>query len=375
MGRHFPIPEGPADIRSLWHTAAPLVDGTRPPWLGPDDDDDFRLSGTVSLAGLDDAERAAAMHEFNELEIVRLVVDEDPTDHDRHHLYVRRPPIEPVWSIGIRRGASPWALAAPADAAAALTAADVTDVPASSVADPFLMHRDGCWQMFFEVVNWRTWKGEIGLATSSDGLRWRYERIVLTEPFHLSYPFVFEADGEIWMIPETSQAGAVRLYRAARFPADWEHAADLLTGLPFADSTLLQHDGRWWLFTETSGDRNDTLRLFRADALHGPWAEHPASPLVRGDAVHARPAGPVFSVDGRLVRLAQNCGPAYGTDVRGIEIMRLTPTVYEERLLDGPPLAGPGQAAWSAGGIHHLDPHRLEDGSWRAAVDGWRMEG
>lgn len=375
-GRHFSIPERPADLRSLWAAAAPLDEATRPRWLEAEDDDgDFRHAGCVSLAGLDAAARAAAMAEFNDLEYARLVVEEDPRRPDVHHVYVRTPPVEPVWSIGIRTGASPWSLAPTPDEEPVLTAAHVTDVAAASVADPFLLHRDGRWQMLFEVEDWLARKGAIGLATSDDGMRWRYEQIVLAEPFHLSYPFVFEADGDVWMTPETTQVEAVRLYRARRFPHDWEHVADLLAGEPFADPTPFRHDGRWWLFTETSGDRNDTLRLFGADRLTGPWREHPASPVVRGDAMHARPAGPVIAADGRLVRLAQNCLPAYGTDVRGVEITRLASTDYAERPLAGPSLLRPAGRGWNAHGMHHLAAARAPLGSWLAATDGWRLEG
>jgi len=374
-GRHFPIPEGPADLRTVWAAAQPLDDTTRPRWLDAEDDDgDFRHAGSVSLAGLDQAARAAAMAEFNELEYARLVVEEDPTHPDLHHLYVREPRPEPVWSIGVRTGPSPWSLTAPPGDEPALTAAAVTDVPATSVADPFLLHRDGRWHMFFEVDDWLARKAAIGLATSDDGLRWRYEQTVLAEPFHLSYPCVFEHGGDVWMVPESTQAEAVRLYRARRFPNEWDHVADLLTGGSFADATPFHHDGRWWLLVETSGEANDTLRLFVADDLLGPWREHPQSPVVNGDATHARPAGPVIAADGRLVRLAQNCVPAYGIDVRGVEIARLTASDYEERPLAVPPLVGPSDRGWNARGMHHLAAVQRGDGSWLAAVDGWRME-
>jgi len=228
--------------------------------------------------------------------------------------------------------------------------------------------------MFFEVVNWRTWKGEIGLATSNDGLAWRYEQIVLTEPFHLSYPYVFEADDGIYMIPETSQAEAVRLYRAARFPTEWEYVGDLLQGRSFADASVVRHQDRWWLFAETSGDRNDTLRLYHADALAGSWREHPKSPVIQSDAENARPAGRIVAADGRLFRFAQNCRPAYGTDVRVREIVRLTATEFVEQPLGTGPILGPARAGWNAEGMHHVDPLPLADGHWLAAVDGWRME-
>lgn len=373
-GRHFSIPEGPADLRALWAAARPLDDSTRPGWLDAEDDDgDFRHAGSVLLAGLDAAARAAAMAEFNDLEYARLVVEEDPTRPDLHHVYVRTPRPEPAWSIGMRSGSSPWSLAALPGDEPVLTAADVADVPATSVADPFLLHRDGCWWMFFEVDDWLARKGAIGLATSVDGLRWRYAQVVLAEPFHLSYPCVFEHAGDVWMVPETVQAGTVRLYRSRRFPDAWEHVADLLVGRPFADATPFRHDGRWWLFTETSGEAHDTLRLFVADDLLGPWREHPQSPVVAGDATHARPAGPVIAAGGRLVRLAQNSRPAYGTDVRGVEILTLTPGDYAERPLAAEPLAGPSGRGWNARGMHHMAAAPRADGSWLAAVDGWRL--
>lgn len=373
QGRHGLIPEARHDLRALWATARRLDEDTRPTWLATGDASGYRLVATASLAGLSAAERDAAEEEFAAMELGRLVVDEDAAHPDVRRIYMAAPLPEAVWSIGIVAGDPPWALDGRSVANPVLTAADVTDTAATSVADPFLLRVDGRWHMLFEIDNWNSWKGEIGCATSGDGLEWKYEGIVLAEPFHLSYPHVFAADGGIYMTPESSQAQAVRLYRARRFPNEWEHVADLVSGLPFADPTIVRHGGRWWLFTETSGGGDDTLRLFHADGLMGPWTEHPQSPIVRGDAAVARPAGRIVSVDGRLVRFAQNCRPAYGTDVRAFEILTLTADDYAERPLREAPLLGPG-AGWNAGGMHHVDPVAVGPGRWLAAVDGWRME-
>jgi hypothetical protein len=380
QGRYGPIPEGRQDLRRLWALASPLTSAIRPSWLDAVTAPDYRLVATVSLARLSTVAREEAEREFEAMEMARLVVDVDVTDADIRHIYVAALKPEPVWSIGILSGTAPWMLEQdPRDHGGrqrtnpVLTGVDVSDTVATSVADPFLFRSDECWHMFFEVDSWRSWKGEIGLATSADGLAWTYEGIVLAEPFHLSYPQVFAAEDGIFMIPESAQAEAVRLYRARRFPREWEHVCDLVHGLPFADPTVLRHDGRWWLFSETSGGRDDTLRLFHAGSLAGPWEEHPASPIVHGDAAIARPAGRIVQAAGKLVRFAQNCRPAYGTDVRAVEILTLSTTEYAERpLLPGPMLrAGAG---WNAGGMHHADPVPLGPDRWLAAVDGWRME-
>jgi hypothetical protein len=116
--------------------------------------------------------------------------------------------------------------------------------------------------------------------------------------------------------------------------------------------------------------KHDTLRLYYADELTGPWVEHPKSPLVKGDASNARPAGRALVCDGKVVRFAQNSVPYYGTDVRAFEVTELTTRTYRERAV-GRPVLGPGGSGWNACGMHHVDAHVLGDGSWIASVDGW----
>jgi hypothetical protein len=279
-----------------------------------------------------------------------------------------------VWSVGIHAGPSPLALR-PTSPGPVLTGASVTDLRARFVADPFLLRAGGSWFMFFEVMPARPapQRGAIGLATSPDGLRWSYQRIVLAEPHHLSYPCVLEWDSDLYMVPESSAAGAVRLYRADPFPHRWRPVAELLRGPGLVDASPFRHGGRWWMLAaDAAGYRQDTLRLFGAAALTGPWREHPRSPVVRGDARLARPAGRVVSLEGRLLRFAQDCRRAYGAAVSAVEITRLDERDYREVEVEGNPvLAGSGDG-WSRDGMHHLDPVRLDAGGWLACVDGWR---
>jgi len=274
-----------------------------------------------------------------------------------------------MWSISIYNGNSPFELK-PLEPSPALTKDDVTDVSADFIADPFMLQHEGTWYMFMEVMNAETKRGEIGLATSADGLLWTYHQIVLREPFHLSYPHVFAFGNDFFMVPETLGAGAVCLYKAVEFPARWSCAARLLEG-KFADPSLFYYHDRWWLFVCSTPYQHDTLRLYFAPELTGPWIEHLKSPIVSSDKCRARPAGRVVEFNQRLIRFAQDCVPQYGSSVRAFEIRELTPNSYIEVEIGGSPVFKASGNGWNAAGMHHIDAHEF-DGKWLACVDGTR---
>lgn len=276
----------------------------------------------------------------------------------------------PPWRIGVAVGVSPLDLHAHPDLVRPVFGDEELHAwGLHLVADPFALHRQGTWFLFFEAVRRDRRRGEIALATSTDLRSWRFHGPVLREPFHLSYPCVFEHDGDTWMIPESSADHCVRLYRARRFPDDWVLDRVLLRGAAFKDATFFEAGGRCWILVETSRRHtNDELRLYGAEAPRGPWEPHPANPVVHGDPASARPAGTPCLVDGRLHRLGQDCSRSYGRAVRGAEITTLTGDTYEEHPLREPLLAPTGVGG-AAGGRHHLAAVRTDDG-WVSFVDG-----
>ena len=273
-----------------------------------------------------------------------------------------------MWSIGIYTGDSPFQLA-PTTSNPVLTHTDVTDVSAGFVADPFMIRRDGRWHMFFEVMNRETRRGEIALAVSDDGFSWTYQRVVIREQFHLSYPYVFAWQGDCYMVPETLGAGAVCLYKADDFPTRWSRQQKLIDG-SHADPSILRFNDLWWLFVCATPFQHDVLRLYFARDLEGPWKEHPRSPIIRGDKCRARPAGRILHLDQRVIRFAQDCVPRYGTRVRAFEISELTRERYVE-VERRDPVLSPGSNEWNGSGMHHVDAHQLPDGKWIACVDGY----
>jgi hypothetical protein len=234
------------------------------------------------------------------------------------------------------------------------------------VADPFLLRCGDTWYLFFELLERKLWRGAIAFATSPDGRRWEYGRVVLREPFHLSYPQVLQSGDQVYMVPESARAGGVRLYRADPFPHHWALECTLIEGA-FYDPSLVEFDGRWWMFAM---DSSHSLRLFHSPQLRGQWVEHPASPVVKHCRRTARPGGRILKTDEGLVRFGQDGEEAYGAKLWAFRIHTLTVDAYGETELPGGPMFEGSGRGWNRTGMHHLDAQPLGDGTWIGAVDG-----
>lgn len=272
------------------------------------------------------------------------------------------------YSIGIYTGKSPFDLKPCREVVnPVLKASDVTDVIADFVADPFMVNENKKWYMFFEVLNQSSQHGDIGLALSEDGFNWRYEKIVLDEAFHLSYPYVFKWQGQYYMIPETRLAYAIRLYKADEFPYKWSYVKDLVAG-NYLDPSIFRNNGKWWMF---ASERNDVLHLFYADQLDGVWTRHPQSPLIIRDGNVSRPGGRVLISGGRIFRFTQDCDPGYGNQVRAFEITELSMNSYKEKPIAQNPILKASGCGWNAEQMHHIDAHQIDLDNWMACVDGY----
>jgi hypothetical protein len=148
---------------------------------------------------------------------------------------------------------------------------------------------------------------------------------------HLSYPYLFEAEGRLLCIPESNEAAEVGLYEIGRFPDRWVKVANLIEGLPIVDATLFRYQDRWWLAGSEATAKGTTceLHLWHAAEIAGPWQPHAANP-VKVDVRSARPAGTPFWQNGALYRPAQDCSRTYGGRVVINRVVTLTPTDFLE---------------------------------------------
>jgi hypothetical protein len=248
-----------------------------------------------------------------------------------------------------------------------LMASDVTDVPAAFIADPFIIFHDSKYYMFFEVLDHSLERGIIGLASSENGELWTYERIVLKEDFHLSYPYVFKHNNTIYMIPESIGANRVLLYKAKNFPYEWEITRELICGR-YDDPSIFQHNNKWWMFAGQNGN----LHLFVSDQLEGEWTEHPKSPVITGNFNITRPGGRVIVDKNKIYRYTQDGEPYYGSAVRAFKIKELSEFDYKEEKVSMV-LNGSKNTDWRKDGMHHIDQLKIADDQWLIAVDGHKF--
>lgn len=149
-------------------------------------------------------------------------------------------------------------------------------------------------------------------------------------PVRASYPYLIEHQGSVYCIPEAYQTGEIALYRAAEFPYRWTKVDVLVSDFAGLDSTVFQHDGRWWLFcTSQEYGSLDRLFIWYADDLVGPWRSHTRNP-VKTDIRSSRPAGTPFVHDSYLYRPAQDCSRTYGGRIVLNRVVRLSPHGFEE---------------------------------------------
>ena len=199
-------------------------------------------------------------------------------------------------------------------------------------ADPFVLKHAGRYYVLFEELKYTEERGYIRAVELDGEGPVGVPQTVLDLPFHLSYPFIFEYEGTVYMLPEMSLEGRLELYRAVNAPYEWVLDRVLMQDVHLIDATLARIDGRWWMFAcrylEGLFEWND-LVLFHSDSPFGPWTPHPANPVV-SDVRFARPAGSVYRADGQWFRPAQDCTHTYGGGIRIQRIVRLTETEYQE---------------------------------------------
>ncbi|HET9576899.1 MAG TPA: hypothetical protein VFP44_03675 [Usitatibacter sp.] len=200
-------------------------------------------------------------------------------------------------------------------------------------ADPFPIQVNGRNYIFFEELPLGASKAHISVVeVDRDGHASKPVK-VLERDYHLSYPFLVEDEGRLYMIPETANNRTIEIYRCVDFPTRWKLERVLLKDVFCADTTLHRDGDRWWMFTNAAhqgADVNDELCIYSSDRLLGEWEPHRRNP-VKSDVRSARPAGRLFWQNDRLYRPGQIGAPHYGAGIALHRVTRLTRDEYVEQ--------------------------------------------
>ena len=201
-------------------------------------------------------------------------------------------------------------------------------------ADPFIYNKNNQNYVFFEELIYKENKGHISVITLQDNGTYTQPQCILKKKYHLSYPFLIEDKGELFMIPETFENNTIEIYRCINFPYQWEFAMNLMNNIVAVDTTILKRNNRFWMFTniqERKGaSMNNELFIFYSDNLLSQnWHPHKENPVI-SDVTKARSAGNIFEYENEFYRPAQNCGKHYGYSFSINKIVTLTEEDYKE---------------------------------------------
>lgn len=214
------------------------------------------------------------------------------------------------------------------------------------LADPFLFESDGKTYVFYEAYDLWTGKGALGFSiVDHENRKLTPPEIVLERKYHFSWPYIFEHDGEIYIMPETCGDYRVRLFRAVNFPHEWTEDEIIHNDIFACDSIFLQDGEKNYLLasdqyhntptgTYPSCFVKNTLFTFKPGGkfqLEPDGKIDPAGKIVASGDYGIRNAGKIFTAQGMKIRPGQDCtNRQYGRGVVFFRIYSVEPYREEE---------------------------------------------
>ena len=210
--------------------------------------------------------------------------------------------------------------------------------PLLTQADPFLYVKEETLYLFYESQRSGD-RGLIRMMKTNNLVDWTEPVTVLQEPFHLSFPFVFDYGSSIYMIPESQVTDSIRLYKGNEDLTDFTLERIILSKprtsdvkFNFCDSHILIKDNLFYLFTSVAYKWTYHLELYYTDdLLHHEFVEHPSSPIYVGNDF-GRSGGSIIHLDDNYYRISQNCSKGYGGNISLHRITVLDEYYYREDL-------------------------------------------
>jgi hypothetical protein len=190
-------------------------------------------------------------------------------------------------------------------------------------ADPFIFIKGNCRYVFFERFYLNKNKGVVAYIQLFNDNSFGEPTDIIEEPFHLSFPFIFESNKKIYIIPESEQSNSISLYEAADFPNKWTKLTNLIDDLNATDPILIEQDKAHYLLLSPTGgkgvDFRSDLLVYKniSKNLICNWHLHTKNKVELPSSCGRN--GGVVRVNDKLYRVAQNSEKIYGRSVAFVE--------------------------------------------------------
>ena len=204
-------------------------------------------------------------------------------------------------------------------------------------ADPFLFEYEDNQYVFFENYSYKTEKGKISCGKVKDDKLVEITD-VLDLPYHLSYPYIFEENGVVYMMPETSENKRLEIFRCQNFPDQWEICTTAFEGEQVVDASFYEDEqSKKWLFLNKivapNVDRTSELHIYLVDSIKlNELLPHKQNPVIIDSRI-ARNGGAIFINGEHVFRPSQrNTDGMYGKALNINKVKKLTIEEYEEEI-------------------------------------------
>ncbi len=206
-------------------------------------------------------------------------------------------------------------------------------------ADPFLFKYENQYFVFFEVYSFKKRKGKISCGKVKNN-----ELVdivdVLDLEYHLSYPFIFEENGDIFLMPETGQNSRLEIYKCIDFPKKWVLFTTAFEGENIVDPFFYcDNKNQKWLFVNKNCNpdfrNSNMLFIYKVDSVKlNTLIPHDKNPIII-DSRSARNGGAIFKFKNNYYRPSQrNINGFYGKKLNINLIKELTLHNYKEEIVE-----------------------------------------
>jgi|GEM_PF-1944164 len=180
-------------------------------------------------------------------------------------------------------------------------------------ADPFGFHIDNKKYVIFEEYSQIFKRGRIAVAEISNN-KLINKKIVLDDKKHLSYPFIFIENNDIFVICESYKSKKLNLYKIDKTNLSLQKVREVFPNQEAIDPTIIKFNEKYWLFYSMQEKADEVLYLAYANSLSENFIQHPQNPI-KSCKASSRSAGTPFVLNNEIYRPAQNCQKFYGENI------------------------------------------------------------